>query len=92
MGQTHLFCCFRCAELWQSEHRLSPQAIYVTDESSGQEIDVRSAYFVRSRVAVPFSIGIRIHAFARRKDAEKHAVAFGGRLLETTETPFRGRM
>jgi hypothetical protein len=78
--------------LWQSEHRVLPQAIYVTDESSGQEIDVRSAYFVRSRVAVPPSKGNRIHAFGRRKDAEKHACDFGGRLLEPAETPFRGRM
>jgi hypothetical protein len=87
-GRSHLFCCLRCAELWQRRQLTQARAVYVTDEKSGGEVDLKSAYFVRSRVAVPTSTGNRVHVFARRADAEKHAATHGGRLLEPAETPF----
>jgi hypothetical protein len=87
-GRSHLFCCLRCAELWQRSQPDKPRAVYVTDEKSGQEIALRSAYFVRSRVSIPTTTGNRVHTFAKRSAAEKHAATFGGRLLKADEVPF----
>ena len=44
------FCSLRCAEWWLAAKGVQPDAIYVTDEASGEEVDVAAAYFVRSRV------------------------------------------
>jgi hypothetical protein len=87
-GRSHAFCCLRCAELWQQGQAVRPRAIYVTDEISGREVAARAAYFVRSRVAVPAATVNRIHAFAKRSDAEHHAATHDGRLLEAAEAPF----
>jgi hypothetical protein len=87
-GHSHPFCCLRCAELWQQGQAARPRAVYVTDEISGREMAAHAAYFVHSRVAVPAATVNRIHAFAKRSDAEHHAATHGGRLLEATEAPF----
>jgi hypothetical protein len=88
-GRSHEFCCVRCAELWL-QRQPRPRAIYVTDEESGQEIDAASAYYVRSLVVSTAPTGDRIHVFRNRSDAERHAHAFGGMLLDPSERPFGG--
>jgi hypothetical protein len=88
-GHSRCFCCIRCAELWLTRQPSRPGAIYVTDETTGHEMEAAAAYFVRSRVVTNPGTGNRIHAFARRADAAKHA-AVGGTLLEGTDRPFHG--
>jgi hypothetical protein len=81
------FCCIRCAELWR-RWAARVRAVYVTDEVTGREIDASLAWFVRSSVVTRPSTGNRVHAFARRSDAERHARACNGTLLEGPERPF----
>jgi hypothetical protein len=84
------FCCIRCAQIWLKRQAQRPRAIQVVDEASGVELSAEEAFFVRSLVVTTPSVGNRIHVFARRADAEKHANQFSGRLLEGTERPFFG--
>lgn len=82
------FCSVRCVSDWL--RRTDPSTtVEVTDESRGTAVDAASAWFVRSRVVTSRATGERIHAFARREDAEAHAAAHGGVLLEGDEHPFR---
>ncbi len=87
-GRDHAFCCVRCAELWLSRQRPGPQAVYVTDEASGREVEATSAHFVRSTVVTVPTTGNRVHAFADRADAERHAETARGRVLVGPERPF----
>ena len=88
-GRAHCFCCTRCAELWLERHRDAPQAVYVTDEASGEELRAERAYFVRSRVVTQPATLNRIHAFRDRADAERHADRFRGAVLADSERPFQ---
>jgi hypothetical protein len=87
-GVVHRFCCVGCARLWLARQEGQPRTVYVTDEMSGEEIDARSAYFVRSPVVTNPVTGNRVHAFRHRADAEGHASAFGGELVTEAERPF----
>jgi hypothetical protein len=86
--QSHDFCCIRCAQLWLEHQAQEPLGIYVTDEKSGKEIEAGQAFFVRSRVATVAATENRVHAFADRADAERHAQLHGGSLLTAAERPF----
>jgi hypothetical protein len=85
-GHRRTFCCFACAAMWIRHESHPPQSIEITDEASGEEIDIHRAYLVRSPVVTTPTTGNRIHAFRNRADAEKHANTFGGRLLPDSET------
>lgn len=85
-----LFCSIACAEAWLAREPV-PRAVFVVDEASGREVPASEAWFVRSRVVTSPRTGNRIHAFAERADAERHARAFQGRLLLGDERPFQGR-
>ena len=87
-GKTRHFCCLACAERWVDGQGAHPRAVFVTDEASGAEIPAAAAWYVRSRVVSNPYTGDRIHVFARREDAEKHAAAFQGRLLDGPQRPF----
>jgi hypothetical protein len=87
-GDSHDFCCIRCAQLWLEHQARPPRGIYVADEKTGEEVEAGHAYFVRSRVATVAATENRIHAFARRADAERHAQLYGGSLLLDAERPF----
>jgi hypothetical protein len=89
-GISREFCCTRCAELWLEHQGKEPQAVYVTDEASGQEIDAASAWLVRSQVVTNAPTGNRTHAFGTEEEARRHAERFRGRILSGTEWPFRG--
>jgi hypothetical protein len=88
-GERHAFCCLRCAEIWVRKQRAAPQAILVTDETTGRAIDADTAFYVRSTVVTTPTTGNRIHVFAEPTDAEKHANTFSGTVLSESERPFR---
>jgi hypothetical protein len=82
------FCCIRCAELWH-QREAQPAALFVVDETSGDEMPADGAFFVRSRVVTNRTTGNRVHAFRKEADAVAHAQASGGRVLTDDERPFR---
>jgi hypothetical protein len=87
-GVSQEFCCIRCAQLWLKSRRGQPVVIYVTDEASGQEIDGQGAFYVRSSVVTKATTGNRIHAFGDQEEAERHAAAARGRILNGQDRPF----
>ena len=88
---SHDFCCIRCAQLWLDHQAQPPRAIYVTDEKTGEEIEAGQAFFVRSRVVTVAATQNRLHAFADRADADRHAQLYSGRILTDAERPFEDR-
>jgi endogenous inhibitor of DNA gyrase (YacG/DUF329 family) len=88
-GQSREFCCVRCAEVWLEGQAVEPDAVTVTDEATGKEIDSSRAYFVRSRVVTAPVAGNRVHVFEGPTAAAAHAAAHGGRVLADDEEPFR---
>jgi hypothetical protein len=91
-GESHSFCCVRCAAGWLARRGRQPDAVLVTDETSGAELDARSVFFVHSPVVTNPITGNRVHAFASRAEAEEHARGFGGVVLTGPDRPFgRGR-
>jgi hypothetical protein len=82
------FCCIHCAESWLKKQPASPKAVWVTDETSGEEISASSAFFVRSLVETNPVTRNRIHAFRSASDAEKHAKECNGELLDGCDKPF----
>jgi hypothetical protein len=83
-----VFCCIHCAEAWLKQQKANPKAVWVTDETSGEEIEAGSAYFVRSMVVTNSSTLNRIHAFRTESDAEEHARNSAGLMLDNAERPF----
>jgi uncharacterized C2H2 Zn-finger protein len=84
----HVFCCLRCAEMWLARQKAFPRAIMVTDETSGEEIDASSAWYVRSTVVTRATTGNCIHVFRSQTDAAKHAAENAGIVLPAKENPF----
>jgi endogenous inhibitor of DNA gyrase (YacG/DUF329 family) len=88
-GQAREFCCVRCAELWLQRQAAPPRSITVTDEATGQEMDAAAAIYVRSLVVTNRATSNRVHVFANRADAERHAATYRGTVLDEMEKPFR---
>jgi hypothetical protein len=89
-GRDFEFCSILCAEQWLHRQKTTPRAVWVTDESSGTEIEAASAFFVRSPQPTTRTTLNRVHAFRKKSDAESHARLLGGRLLDASERPFGG--
>jgi hypothetical protein len=87
-GHDHVFCCIHCATTWLGRQSESPRRVFVTDEVTGQELDAASAWFVRSLVVTSPHTGNRVHVFAHRADALRHAAAAPGTVLRGSENPF----
>jgi hypothetical protein len=83
------FCGVSCADRWLRSVDGGPGRVHVVDETTGREVPAEDAHFVRSVVARP-GTGDRVHAFASRADAERHARTYAGVLLEGAERPFSG--
>jgi hypothetical protein len=90
-GHSHCFCCVLCARTWLERQRERSVAIFVTDETGRQEIDGRSAHFVRSTVVTNPVTENHVHVFKDRADALEHARAFAGWELTGKERPFQQR-
>jgi nitrous oxide reductase accessory protein NosL len=80
-GKTLKFCCIECARKWMAAYKGNVGAVTVTDEVTGNRIDASIAHFVESSIVTNPSTGNRIHVFAERADAEKHAEEFGGTVI-----------
>jgi hypothetical protein len=87
-GRSRDFCCVGCASRWLGRSGHEADAVYLTDETGGGEVEARSAHLVRSCVVTNPVTGDRTHAFAQRQDAEEHARAFAGSVLSGSERPF----
>jgi hypothetical protein len=87
-GRDVLFCCIHCAGAWSKRQETKPKAVWVTDETSGEEIEAESAFFVRSLVMTNPTTRDRIHAFRDESDAREHAERFHGQVLDAAERPF----
>jgi len=85
----HTFCCLRCAQLWMQHQSTPPRSITVIDEESGDPVDAKAAYYVRSFVVTQPGTGNRIHVFRDPAAAERHADKYAGTVLSESENPFR---
>ncbi len=79
---TRSFCSIYCATRWLEENK--DKAIYFTviDEITGQKFDSTLGYFVESDVITVAEVKNRVHAFASKEDALKHARQFNGKPIE----------
>jgi hypothetical protein len=87
-GTVRRFCGVGCAEEWIRRAKPVSATVQVTDEATGERLPAETAWYVRSTVAVNAPRDDRIHVFARREDAERHAAAFHGTLLVGPDRPF----
>ena len=80
-------CSVRCAE--DVLYRLdAPAAVLVVTEPIGTLMPACDVHWVRSSVPASRWSGERIHAFETREEAERHARAHHGVLLEGSDRPF----
>lgn len=82
------FCCVGCAEKWVSALAVRPHTVLVTDETTGNLVPASQAWFVRSRVASQPATSDHVHAFSLREEAERHAAAYRGTILNGPARPF----
>jgi hypothetical protein len=88
-GVSRRFCCPKCAETWIARDPSARRQAFVTDETTGAEVDARDAWFVRSRVVAVPATDSRVHSFATESAARRHADEFRGTALEGDERPLR---
>ncbi len=81
-GKVLKFCCIECAKKWLAANKGKVSAVTVTDEVTGNRIDVSIAWFVESSIVTNPSTGNKTHVFAEKADAEKHAKEFGGTIIK----------
>ena len=82
------FCDVGCARSWIDRQPAAPQQILVTDEDSGEMLDAREAFFVRSSIITNRVTGNRWHVFRDRDRAKQHAKQSRGRLMVGPDHPF----
>jgi NitT/TauT family transport system substrate-binding protein len=81
-GSTRVFCSIYCATRWFEENRGKVIYFTVVDEVTGQKFDSTLGYFVESDVITVPEVKNRVHAFASKEDALKHAGQFNGKIIE----------
>lgn len=81
-GNVLKFCCIECAKKWLASNKGKIGAVTVTDEVTGNRIDASIAWFVESSIVTNPSTGNKIHVFAEKTDAEKHAREFKGTIIK----------
>lgn len=84
---SYSFCCVLCAAAWIDRSAAAVSHIYVTDESSGIEVNAVQAFFVRSTVPTNAITGNRWHTFRTSADALRHADAARARVVSVTDSP-----
>lgn len=81
-GSTRSFCSIYCATRWFEDNKDKVIYFTVVDEVTGQNFDSTLGYFVESDVITVPEVKNRVHAFASKEDALKHARQFNGKLIE----------
>ncbi len=77
-GETVQFCSVCCAQTWLSENQDDGMSITVTDEVSGEKIDVSLAYWIESDSYSRRESGCKIHTFKEQSDAARHILQYNG--------------
>jgi len=80
-GSTRSFCSIYCATRWFEKNKDKVIYFMVVDEVSGQKFDSTLGYFVESDVITVPEVKNRVHAFANKEDALRHARQFNGKLI-----------
>lgn len=83
------FCSVVCASMDLKDEEKKLKYVTVVDEASGKRIDHSLALFVESDVITIPHVKNRVHVFAEKADAERHARQFNGKLIPS---PFRQAM
>ena len=81
-GSTRSFCSIYCATRWFEGNKDKVIYLTVVDEMTGEKFDSTLGHFVESDVITVREVKNRIHAFANREDALKHAQQFNGKLVD----------
>ena len=85
-GSVKRFCSIVCSLMDLGDEKIRPKYVTVVDEVSGKKIDAALASFVESNVITVPHVKNRIHVFAEKADAERHARQYNGKLISN---PFR---
>lgn len=88
-GRSPAFCGVRCAQAWLRAGGRA-RGVLVTDCASGREVSAEEATFVECVGLPAEGEPDPIRAFARREDAERHAAAHRGTILDGAARPFGG--
>jgi hypothetical protein len=83
-GEVRRFCNAGCALAYLNEtrrNRRDVEAVTVTDETTGAPLDSGAAFYVESEVFTHRESSNRIHVFAAREDARRHASEFNGAII-----------
>jgi len=80
-GSIKRFCSIVCSLMDLKDEKKKLKYITVVDEVSGKKIDDSLAFFVESDVIAIPHVKNRIHVFAEKADAERHASQFDGKLI-----------
>ena len=78
---SRMFCCVLNAQIWLERNGSPVSAVWVADETTGDKIRAEEAFYVASRIVTTPHTGNRIHAFAQKADAKRHANQFHGNLI-----------
>ena len=81
-GSNEVFCSIYCATRWLKENKGKSIYFTVVDEITGQRFDSTLGHYVESDVITVPEVKNRVHAFANREDALKHARQFNGKIIE----------
>lgn len=81
------FCSIYCASRWFESNKDKVKYFMLTDEVTGQKFESTLGYFVESDLVTIPEVRNRIHAFATKEDALKHAKQFDGKLIENPFKP-----
>ena len=81
-GSIASFCSIYCATRWLENNKDKLIYFTVVDEVTGQKFDSTLGYFVESDVITVPEVKNRVHAFANKEDALKHARQFNGKLIK----------
>lgn len=86
-GTALSFCSIYCATRWLESNKDKVKYFMLTDEVTGQKFEPTLGYFVESDLVTIPEVKNRIHAFATKEDALKHAKQFHGKLIENPFKP-----
>ena len=85
-GGVRSFCSVYCARRWHQGNKPKIASICVRDEVTAKEISASEVIFVESKKFTTRHNKCRIHTFANKDDALRHAQQYQGKIIEN---PFR---